>query len=123
MATPVQSVTTAAAPRSEDRDARARRYLIQMGIRTACFIGAVLTTGWLQIVLIVGAVVLPYLAVVGANNTGPDVGGTLQAVPVDGPALTGGAAPHTTEQTVVISGDVVDNAPRALPAGSDEECA
>lgn len=52
---------------AEDQAERTRRYLISMGIRTACFLGAVLAHGWLRWVLIAGAVVLPYLAVVFAN--------------------------------------------------------
>ena len=44
------------------------RYFVQMGIRMACFLGAIfLADGWLRWVLIVGAVVLPYSAVLFAN--------------------------------------------------------
>jgi hypothetical protein len=39
-----------------------------MGIRTGCVIGAILIPGWPRWVLIAGAVVLPYLAVVIANS-------------------------------------------------------
>ncbi|WP_198663994.1 DUF3099 domain-containing protein [Jiangella endophytica] len=64
---PVPSVTTAAAPRSDDLASRQRRYLIMMGIRVACLPLAVISQGWLRIVFILGAVVLPYIAVVIAN--------------------------------------------------------
>lgn len=63
------SVTTAAAPRSDDLSSRQRRYLVMMGIRVACLPLAVITQGWLRIVFILGAVVLPYVAVVIANAT------------------------------------------------------
>jgi DUF3099 family protein len=44
------------------------RYFWQMGIRMACFLGAIfLADGWLRWVLLVGAVVLPYSAVLFAN--------------------------------------------------------
>ncbi len=51
-----------------------RRYLLSMGIRTACFILAVVAiavfhwaiVGW---ILVVAAVILPYIAVVMANAT------------------------------------------------------
>lgn len=51
-----------------------RRYLVSMGVRTVCFLLAVLflvglkwtAAGW---VMVVGAVVLPYVAVVMANAT------------------------------------------------------
>ncbi len=62
-------ITTAAPARAEDIAARQKRYLISMGIRTACFIGAVAVgPGWLRWVLIAGAVFLPYVAVVFANG-------------------------------------------------------
>src|SRR6266508_1032160 len=61
-------ITTAAASRADDISARQRRYLISMGIRTACFIPAfVVGPGWFRWVLIAGAVLLPYVAVVMAN--------------------------------------------------------
>ena len=41
-----------------------------MGIRTICVIGAIFIPGWPRWVLIAGAVVLPYLAVVIANSGG-----------------------------------------------------
>lgn len=61
-------ITTAAPSRADDIAARQRRYIISMGIRTACFIGAVAVGDtWLRWVLIVAAVFLPYVAVVMAN--------------------------------------------------------
>lgn len=52
---------------TEDQSGRQRRYLYSMGLRTACFVGGIMTEGVLRWVLIVGAVVLPYFAVVIAN--------------------------------------------------------
>ena len=53
-----------------------RRYIISMGIRTLCFIGAVVVgDNWVRWVLVVGAFVLPYVAVVMANTAGPRVQG------------------------------------------------
>ena len=63
----IHRITEARPPLSEDIDGRTRRYLWSMGIRTGCFIAAIVTHGWLRWALIVGAVVLPYLAVVFAN--------------------------------------------------------
>ena len=39
-----------------------------MGIRTVCFVLAVVAQGWLRWVFIVAAVALPYLSVVYANS-------------------------------------------------------
>ncbi len=67
----VHTITSAQGPLGEDIDRRARRYLAQMTLRTVCFLGAVLTWGriptWLSVTLLIGAVVLPYVAVVLAN--------------------------------------------------------
>lgn len=65
-------ITTAPTSRRDDIDRRRRRYLISMGIRTACFVGAVLAgENWLRWVLVAGAFVLPYVAVVMANAAQP----------------------------------------------------
>jgi hypothetical protein len=57
---------------SEDIAYRQRRYLVMMGIRAVCFITAVVMfvnhLGWLAIFPVVGAVVIPYFAVVFANG-------------------------------------------------------
>jgi len=61
-------ITTASASRNEDIAHRQRRYVISMAIRTVCFVGAIVVgDGWLRWVLIVAAVLLPYVAVVMAN--------------------------------------------------------
>jgi hypothetical protein len=53
-----------------------------MAVRTICFVGAVLTDGWLRWVLVVGAFVLPYVAVVMANVATPRIEGA-DLVPPD----------------------------------------
>jgi hypothetical protein len=64
-------ITTAAQSRDADISARQRHYLISMSIRVVCFLGAVFAgaagINWLWPLLIVGAILLPYVAVVGAN--------------------------------------------------------
>lgn len=71
----VVRITSAGANHREDIAARQRRYVVSMGVRTLCFIGAVVIgDGWLRWVLVAGAVFLPYFAVVMANasNDGGD---------------------------------------------------
>ncbi len=63
----VYRITGAPTALSDDMRGRQRRYLLSMGVRTLCFIGATIVSGPLRWVLIVGAVLLPYLAVVFAN--------------------------------------------------------
>lgn len=80
----VASITTAPTSVSDDLAMRTRRYLWTMGVRTACFIGAIVVPGWPRWILVAGAVLLPYLGVVGAN-AGRERGGakTLQPVTPD----------------------------------------
>jgi len=66
-------ITTASQGTGADIAARQRRYLIAMGVRTLCFLAVALLAithagpGWLPWIFVVGAVVLPYVAVVMAN--------------------------------------------------------
>jgi hypothetical protein len=64
-------ITTAAASRDQDIRSRQRHYLVSMSIRVVCFVGAVIAgangVNWLWPLLIAGAIVLPYVAVIGAN--------------------------------------------------------
>ncbi|GAA3832540.1 DUF3099 domain-containing protein [Nocardioides panacisoli] len=66
-------ITTAGRSRQADLARRQRRYLISMGIRVLCFIGAVIAgiagINWLWPILVGGALILPYIAVVMANAT------------------------------------------------------
>lgn len=64
----MHSITSAATGRSADFDARVNRYLISMGVRTACFILAFVVDGPLRWVFVTGALLLPYVAVVLANT-------------------------------------------------------
>jgi fatty acid desaturase len=93
----VQSVTSAPANLADEQAGRIRRYLVTMGIRTACFIGSVLTATagapwWVWGSLAVLAVVLPYIAVVMVNAVAPRMPGG-SAAPVtprgDGPDQIG----------------------------------
>jgi Flp pilus assembly protein TadB len=67
---PVQVITDARRPHSDDQDARIHRYLVSMGIRTICVLLAVVVEGWLRWVFVIGAIGLPYVAVVMANARG-----------------------------------------------------
>ncbi len=60
-------MTTAAAGASDDLRSRTRRYLLMMSIRFVCLPLAVIAQGWFRWLFIIGAVVLPYVAVVIAN--------------------------------------------------------
>ena len=68
----VHVVTQAHRSLSDDIAYRQRRYLVMMGIRTACFVIALVLFinhfGWLAAIPAVGAIFIPYIAVVFANG-------------------------------------------------------
>lgn len=66
-------ITDAAEAQSEEQRRRVVKYLSSMAIRTACVLGIIMVQGAWQWVLLIGAVVLPYLAVVIANQPTPKV--------------------------------------------------
>jgi hypothetical protein len=55
----------------DEQASRVRTYLITMGIRTVCFFGAVVASGWLRWTMVALAVFLPYFAVIVANAVRP----------------------------------------------------
>ena len=65
-------VTQARRSLSDDIAYRQRRYLLMMGIRAVCFVIAVLMfinhLGWLVAIPAIGAIFIPYFAVVFANG-------------------------------------------------------
>jgi hypothetical protein len=97
-------ITNARSGTSKEMASRVRRYTITMAFRTACFISMIFVHGPFRWVLFAGAVVLPYIAVVVANqanqrNQGHDV---TPGEPGAHPELTTGGPVD------VISGRVVD---------------
>jgi hypothetical protein len=68
----VHLVTQARRSLSDDISFRQRRYLLMMGIRAVCFVIAVVMfvnhLGWLTVIPAVGAIFIPYFAVVFANG-------------------------------------------------------
>src|SRR2546430_11316240 len=69
---PVHMVTQARRSLSDDIAYRQRRYLLMMGIRAICFVIAVCLYvnhfGWLAAIPAIGAIFIPYFAVVFANG-------------------------------------------------------
>jgi len=56
-------------PQSPQEEQRSRmvKYALMMGIRIVCIVACLFTPGWWLLVPAIGAVVLPYVAVVIAN--------------------------------------------------------
>jgi Protein of unknown function (DUF3099) len=64
---PVYRITGVRGSQLREMHQRMVRYLISMGIRTACFVLAIFTHGPVRWVLVGAAIVLPYFSVVFAN--------------------------------------------------------
>jgi hypothetical protein len=93
--TDVVRITTAPESPGSEMAHRQKRYMISMGIRTLCFIAAIaIGQGWLRWVLVAGAFVLPYVAVVMANSASPRLEGSDPLGPGSHPEL-GGGPPET----------------------------
>jgi Flp pilus assembly protein TadB len=65
-------VTEARLSRAAEISQRERRYLVMMGIRVVCFVVTVVLflahAGWVTVIPAIGAIALPYFAVVVANT-------------------------------------------------------
>jgi purine-cytosine permease-like protein len=61
------SISNVGEPLTKDQSSRARKYFISMMIRTLCFILAVILPSPYRWFALLGAVTLPYFAVVIAN--------------------------------------------------------
>lgn len=64
----VYSVSGVQTSLTDDIKVRTRKYAISMAVRTACVLGAIVTEGPVRWTLFVGALILPYIAVVVANG-------------------------------------------------------
>ncbi len=94
--------------RSEDVAHRRRVYTIQMSIRMACFLSIPFLPGWWKMVALVGAVALPYIAVLMANDA-TIATSTEEAVPPASPdrLLTDGTDDdaHRPGRAIVVDED------------------
>lgn len=107
----VQSITSVPESLDSDQARRAKQYLIQMGIRVVCFLGAVvaLTTGhlWLGWSLAAGAVVLPYTAVILVNAPNRRAGVAQPYVARDALLDRAPASDRAPDPQTVLDGDAL----------------
>ncbi|MEQ4520579.1 DUF3099 domain-containing protein [Pseudarthrobacter sp. B907] len=67
--TEVHSITDAAVAHSEEMRQRMVKYAVAMGIRMVCLVLVFVVDGWFKIIPVIGAVFLPWFAVVIANGS------------------------------------------------------
>ena len=65
----VHSITDAATAHSEEMRQRMIKYAVAMGIRMVCLILIFVVDGWFKILPVIGAVFLPWFAVIIANGS------------------------------------------------------
>lgn len=88
--------------RSEDVARRRRVYTIQMSVRMVCFLSLPFLPGWWKLVALVGALVLPYIAVLMANDPDLDGGPAASRPPAEPEPLQLSAAPPAAAGARVI---------------------
>ena len=90
-----QSITSLPASPADDRRKRMIQYMVAMAIRVICVLLLFVVQGWWLLVVGIGAIVLPYVAVVLANNVHGGTPGSVERpgaiVPVRDPR-----APNTS---------------------------
>ncbi|WP_396668397.1 DUF3099 domain-containing protein [Microbacterium sp. R86528] len=97
-----QSATSLPRAPRDDASARSRRYLIMMAIRMVCFLLMVLITpyGWQTWLFGIAAILLPYIAVVNANNS-EDLGSSAQNPERALPSAATAPKPAPADSTVI----------------------
>lgn len=114
----VPVITDARSPASAEHSSRVRRYALTMAFRTACFVAMIFVDGPMRWVLFAGAVLLPYVAVIVANQADQKHKPSRinPGEPTDRPQLTTGP-----EDAEVITGTVTDGDERVRPEHSERD--
>ena len=117
---PTVLITDARESKSVEINQRQRQYLFTMGLRTACFLGLVLTQNNFRWLFLVGAVVLPWIAVLFVNQRDKRGGKGAFAKPdIQRTALPSARA----DQVIDVEADddeTVDAAPNTVKASDAE---
>jgi hypothetical protein len=97
-------ITNARTGSSREMASREKQYVITMAFRMACFISIFFVHGWVRWVVLAGAVFLPFIAVLFANqaNEKSAAGVVERGMPAPARQLTVG------EPVDVIEGELVD---------------
>jgi len=98
------NITDARAGASRDQASRQKRYLLTMGFRVVCFVSMVFVHGWLRWTLLGLAVVLPYIAVILANQANE----RTQPSSAEHPGDPGSAHELPIGPSSIIAGDIDD---------------
>lgn len=106
-------ITDARMGTSEEMSARIRNYTITMSFRAACFISMIFVHGVFRWVLFACAVLLPFIAVIAANQVNQHFrrGKMTHALPRERPGLTTGHGDEEFNDEVIEEGDIGQERP------------
>jgi hypothetical protein len=106
-------ITDARMATSDEMSARIRQYTITMSIRAACFLSMVFVHGIFRWILFAGAVILPLVAVIAANQVNQHFRRrkVTHAMPSERPGLTTGHDDGTGSAEVIEEEDVSQQRP------------
>jgi hypothetical protein len=106
-------ITDARMGTSEEMSARIRNYTITMSFRAACFISMIFVHGVFRWVLFACAVVLPFIAVIAANQVNQHFrrGKMTHTLPRERPGLTTGHGDEPSGDEVIEEGDIGQERP------------
>ncbi len=104
-------ITDARSGASEELAQRQRRYALTMAFRTACFLAMIFTPGIFRWILFAAAVLLPYIAVIFANQVNERGQGKYRGTgsPGDAPAVSTGDERLRLTTSDVISSEADDD--------------
>lgn len=108
----VHAITDAAGAHSEDMHQRMVKYALAMGIRMVCLILIFVVDGWLKIVMVAGAVFLPWIAVVIANGNDKAEGHSdllLDSAPLAEIESPPAPSPDDEHGSEVLQGELIDD--------------
>lgn len=113
-------ITDARGAASAEMSGRMKRYAITMAFRTACFLGMIFAHGWVRWVLLAAAVLLPYVAVVLANQADHRTrAGTIEpGAPADALQIGGGQTGTGPLLSADPAGEVIEGTVDDDPAGT-----
>jgi hypothetical protein len=108
----VHSITDAASAHSEDMQRRMKKYALAMGIRMVCLILVFVVDGWFKLLMVAGAVFLPWIAVIIAN--GGDTAeahsdSLLDSAPLAELDSPGWQPGQEDDASAVLQGEVIDD--------------
>ena len=113
----VPRITAAPNPHTDEMHARMVKYSVSMGIRVVCLFLLFFVHGWLLWVVVAGAVVLPYFAVIIANRGSDTRNMTASdamlnqppAASIEAPAPPDPRGSEDAPESSVVQGEIVDN--------------